>query len=415
MPIAVDLHSHSNYAGGAGNIDIKAIADTMSKKGIHVYGIGDCLFAPWRKEYQKILIDIGEGVYSLPGTSAKFIRQTEVIFTAALSSHRHRIIAHHIILLPDEESIAKMLLFMQQRGIKNTIARPFIVCRDEQELVDDLFTIQAIHPLIEIIPAHILTPDGILGSKNGLSTWTEFYGAFTPYIHAVETGLSADPDMLCRIPDLQNMTYISNSDCHSSALNRIGREFTILDVEKISYPEIIRAIRQNKIQLTAEFLPSEGRYYLTGHRADRHENHQAVFFSDDQAGADRCPFCNKPLLQGARDRARLLSDSRIIPLERNFLHLIPLIEVIAHAHHTKSIASVKVTKDYHLCLKVFSTEIELWTSSNEKVQELLDTIISQEIVNQIVAVKNGNFVYDPPGFDGCYGNLKIFWENTYER
>ncbi len=109
-----------------------------------------------------------------------------------------------------------------------------------------------------------MTPDGILGSKNNLKNISEFYGSFK--INAIETGLSADPAMLERISDLADLTMISNSDCHSEALHRVGREFTMLSVGDFSYPAIIEAIRQNQVEFTAEFQPEEGRYFSTGHK-----------------------------------------------------------------------------------------------------------------------------------------------------
>jgi PHP family Zn ribbon phosphoesterase len=44
MKLAVDLHSHSGYAGGVGQIELSAVSKTMKLKGIDVFGTGDCLF-----------------------------------------------------------------------------------------------------------------------------------------------------------------------------------------------------------------------------------------------------------------------------------------------------------------------------------------------------------------------------------
>ena len=414
MPIAVDLHSHSSYAGGVGTIQLPSLAETMRYKGIQVFGVGDCLFPAWRKEYQAQLTETSENLFHLKGTAAHFIRQTEVIFTVTLSRYKHRIMAHHIILFPDDNAIDKMTDWLKKKGHKNTIARPFIVCRDEHELQDSLFEIQAIDPRLEIIPAHILTPDGVLGSKNGLGSWTEFYGDFVSNIHAVETGLSADPRMLCQIPDLQGKAVISNSDCHSAALNRVGREFTILDINEMSYDGIIQSLRNRKILMTAEFLPSEGRYYLTGHRADRHEDKSEVCFLDAKDDITLCPLCGKKLLPGVKSRAKQLSDLSIVPVTQPFMHLIPLIEVIAFALKLKSVDNNKVIASYKKCLSIFNTEIELWQSSAENIQELLDNNLPQEIIQHIIAVRKGDFCFDPPGFDGCYGILNIHLENTHE-
>lgn len=414
MAIAVDLHSHSSYAGGVGNISLPSLAETMSYKGIDVFGVGDCLYPPWQKEYSTLLTPTAGSLYNLKGTNAFFIRQTELIFTVSLKDYSHRIIAHHIILYPDDDSIQKTVSWMQKKGYKNTIARPFITCRNQSELEDNLNAIRAINPLIEIIPAHVLTPDGILGSKNKLKSWQEFYGSFTQHIHAVETGLSADPAMLCRIPDLQNKTFISNSDCHSSALNRVGREFTILDMDELSYEAIISAVRSNKVLMTAEFLPSEGRYFLTGHRADRHADKTPVFFTDQEPEDYSCQVCGKKMLQGVKSRAEQLMDKSLKTQPPKFMHLLPLIEVIAFALGTKNVGSRKVISYFRKCLADFDTEIQLWTATEKNIQELLDNNLPQEIINHILAVRRGSFVFDPPGYDGCYGTLKILVENSNE-
>jgi len=415
MALAVDLHSHSSYAGGVGKISLDSLAETMRYKGINVFGVGDCLFPPWQKEYQSLLTPTSGNLYILKGTQAYFIRQTEVIFTVSLDNYKQRIIAHHIILFPDDESILKTIEWMKKKGYKNTIARPFITCTNQAELEDNLSEIQAINPLIEIIPAHVLTPDGILGSKNNLHSWKEFYGDFTEHIHAVETGLSADPAMLCRIPDLIGKTFLSNSDCHSSALNRVGREFTILDMDELSYEAIINSIRLNLVLMTAEFLPSEGRYYLTGHRADKHADQIPVFYTDAEPTDSICSNCGRKLIQGVKNRAQELSDKSLQIKPPDFMHLIPLVEVIAYAAGIKNVANQRVLSYFQRCLAVFETEINLWTATEKNIQELLDNNLPQEIINHILAVRRGSFIFDPPGYDGCYGTLKIQMENSDER
>lgn len=414
MALAVDLHSHSSYAGGAGRICLQSVAETMRYKGIQVFSIGDCLYPPWQKEYSDQFDNTSNGLLLHRNSDAHFIRQTEVIITVSLEGHDNRIIAHHIILFPDDKSVQKMIKWMDVKGYKNTIARPFLCCRNASELLESLFQIQAIDPLIEIIPAHILTPDGILGSKNGLNSMSEFYGDFIDNIHAVETGLSADPQMLCQIPSLQDITFVSNSDCHSAALNRIGREFTILQTDVMSYESIINSIRLNKIAMTAEFLPSEGRYYLTGHRADRHHNCTPLYFVDKEPIEYCCPICNKEMLQGVKNRAAYLQDSSIEPKCKPFLHLVPLVEVIAFAMGTKNISGKSVFKHYITCISEFETEIGLWQSTSKKIQELLDNKLPQEIINHIVAVREGKFYFDPAGYDGLYGSLKIHVEHKNE-
>ncbi len=407
MALAVDLHAHSSYAGGAGQLNLRNLAGTMRRKGIRVCGTGDCQFPAWQTEYSDQLEETPDGLFRYPNTESMFLLQTEVIVTTALPGYTHRISAHHVILFPDLGAVQKFTLWMQVRGHKNTIARPFIVCRDSTEVEDSLFEIQALDPLVEIIPAHVLTPDGILGSKNDLTSMREFYGNFTEHIHAVETGLSADPQMLKDIPDLRSLAFVSNSDFHSSALNKVGREYTVLDTDYCTYEAIISAIRSKRIKLTVEFPSREGRYYLTGHRADRHADGAAVCFPQKPPEDFICPNCGRRMLPGVRDRALQLSSDRSADCPQKYQYLIPLIEVIAAALNQKSVSGRKAGEYYEICVAEARTEIRLWSNPEEKLHELLDNKLPREIIQSIAAVQRGAFSFDPAGFDGSYGALKI--------
>lgn len=406
MQLSVDLHSHSGYAGGVGNIQLSDICQTMAYKGIDIFATGDCLYPQRTNELKQELAYGRDQLYALKQNDrALFLLQTEVIFSVALDQYKHKIVAHHIILFPDFESIHQMQKLMTQWNQKNTIGRPFIVCKTQKELEDRLFQIQHIHPLIEIIPAHVLTPDGIMGSKNKLSSIKEFYGAFIGHIHAIETGLSADPQMLSELDELNRLTMISSSDCHSHALNRVGREFTVIETESVSYESIIQSIRQHKVVYTAEFNPKEGRYYLSGHRANK-AGHEEDFYIIDRDYVEKCPVCGKKLTQGVIDRCKEIQKSKAEHIQK-FMHLIPLIDVIAYALNIKNINSPKVMNAYMAIVRTFQTEINLWQNSNQDIYSALQGKIDENIIKYIVAVKKQDFSYDPPGFDGQYGCLKI--------
>ena len=403
MKLTVDLHSHSGYAGGVGQIELKTVSCTMKLKGIDVFGTGDCLFPPRTEELKQELSEVAEGLFSLPNDSSKFLLQTEVILSTKLMHKKNKTIAHHLILFPDFNSIYKMQKLMKKWGMKNTIGRPFITSRSQKELEEQLFELQNIDSLIEIIPAHIMTPDGICGSKNNLDELVEFYGKFLPNIRCIETGLSADPQMLNSIPDLAKLTFISNSDCHSAALNRIGREFTILDVEKADYPSIINSLRGNQVIMTAEFNPAEGRYFLTGHRSDRKHHEHPVIFTDKIPIDLICPVCRKKMNLGVQQRCRDLQKSTVEPLSRKFMHLIPLVEVIATSLGIKSTTSPKVIQIYESITSLFPSEIALWKS--DEIENILNGKIPDRILKKITTVQNDEFAFDPPGYDGVYGKL----------
>lgn len=53
--------------------------------------------------------------------------------------------------------------------------------------------------------------------------------------------------MLWEISELNKVSVISNSDSHSTNFHRLGREATILNMNKLDYPNLITSIRKNKI------------------------------------------------------------------------------------------------------------------------------------------------------------------------
>ena len=85
----------------------------------------------------------------------------------------------------------------------------------------------------------------------------------TKYIHAIESGMSADPPMLWRLKE--DINIVSFSDAHSYWPWRIGRESTIFDC-KLEYKEILKAIRTKQgLNSTIETVPDYGKYHYDGH------------------------------------------------------------------------------------------------------------------------------------------------------
>ncbi len=65
----------------------------------------------------------------------------------------------------------------------------------------------------------------------------------TPHIHALETGLSADPEMFWRISQFDRYTLVSCSDPHS--LPRIARECNEMEIDpqKLSFADVMDVIK----------------------------------------------------------------------------------------------------------------------------------------------------------------------------
>lgn len=403
--LAVDLHSHSGYSGGVGTIPLETISRAMRWKGLDVFGTGDCLHPARSMELREQLTETAEGLYAVDQSSARFLLQTEVILTIPRPGGSGKLVAHHVVLFPDFDAIRKIQHQMNLWDVKNTIGRPFVVCSSRSQLADRLHMLKSAG--VEIIPAHIMTPDGVLGSKNNLDSMEAFYGEYLPEIRVIETGLSADPSMLEQIPELAALTMISSSDCHSAALHRIGREYTVLDVDTVDYPGILAALHKNQVACTAEFNPSEGRYYLTGHRGSRHPDGKGVFWLPSEAAPQQCPVCGSKMVTGVSRRCHMLQDTSLPTGTRAFLHLIPLTEVLAVALRVKNPSSKRVLLYFKKIMDVYGSEIGMWQTIREEGIEQLAVITGEKIAKGVLSVVNQEFRFDPPGFDGEYGRLVI--------
>ncbi len=438
--IAADLHCHSSFAGGtlARKMDresrkatkkiayerFKQADSLMHLKGIDILGTGDCQFQEWLEIIKEYLEEINNsGIFEFTASEhhVQYILQTELIFTAKIGKRSKQ--AHIVILFPTITAVEELQqLFIQWEVKAEKMARPFIKCDSPEIVSKRLQQIQDIDPLIEIIPAHIMTPTGVFGSDLRINSLKDFFGDFHSQIHAIETGLSADPLFLRLIPELDSIAMLSNSDAHSPQLHRLGREYTVFSLSSnISYSNLIRAIRNNKIQYTVEFHPMEGRYFLTGHRANRkppafHGPDDYCYFSPKHVPPnDLCPICGKKMTIGVFQRLEEIKvaqgaaerNLKNLPNIPTFISMIPLVEIIAHAMTVKNPMAKKVVKIYNLLMDTFKTEKKLWEL---KIDEILDKIpenIPNNVKKAFIDVKKRNFCFDPPGYDGEYGKLKI--------
>jgi PHP family Zn ribbon phosphoesterase len=440
----MDLHSHSIFAGGTQSIKIspertklnhkKALShlmkinETMPLKGIDLVGTGDCQFKIWMEILRESLIEDKLGIYYLESVqSVKFILQTEIIFTAPIGKRSK--IVHVVFLFPSFSNVETFRHLLDEWKVKHEkMARPFVKCTSPEQVSERIFKILDINNWIEAIPAHIMTPQGVFGSNIRINHLTDFFGPVSSRLQIFETGLSADPEFLALIPELDNRTLISCSDAHSSALHRMGREFTVVSIPKIDYKSIINALRKNNVSLTAEFPPEEGRFFLTGHRSGRkspgiHEDNEYCYFSPQHVpSSDICPICQKTLTIGVYQRCVEISKAQGVERKlgnfqpkKKFIRMVPLIDIIAHVLNIKTKTSKSVIENYHQVIAQTGPERNLWQYSSNEVDSRLMDKIDSSIRKAILQVKAENFTFQPYGFDGVYGSLIIGQKGNYKK
>lgn len=405
MKAIADLHIHSRYSmatskeGMPENLDLWA-----RKKGISILGTGDFTHEKWREELKEGLISTGDGFYklkeemirpevlSMKDTSVRFVLSGEISCIYKKNGKTRK--AHHVILLPGFEEAEKLSLKLEKIGNIHSDGRP-ILGLDSRDLLEMMLDVS--HEGV-FIPAHIWTPHfSVLGAKSGFDSLEECFEDLTPYVHALETGLSSDPAMNWRISALDRYQLVSNSDAHSPS--RIGREANLLDID-LSYEGLYGAIQKGEGLLgTVEFFPEEGKYHYDGHRKC------GVCLSPKEAEecGNICPVCGKKLTMGVEHRVEQLADRKNGYMKegaKKFESLVPLPEVISACMGYSS-SSKKVQGCYEEMLEKLGSEFEILREIPlEDIAENVDERIAQAIGR----VRLGDVVRIP-GYDGEYGKI----------
>jgi uncharacterized protein (TIGR00375 family) len=260
---------------------------------------------------------------------------------------------------------------------------------------------RSINPDIEIIPAHAWTSwFAIFGSKSGFNSIQECFEDNSKYIHAIETGMSSDPNMNSALSSLDKINLVSFSDAHSFWPWRLGREATIFSVKE-SYSEILKAIRTGEgLKSTIETDPEYGKYHLDGHR-------KCDVIMEPQETKEKgtaCSKCGGPITVGVLNRVLELADREIgvKSVERPpYVKLIPLHEILSFAIGF-GISTKKVGEVYDKLIKRFGTEYNvLLKASHEEIQ----SESTKTVADLVIRSREGKLSIKP-GYDGEYGEIQ---------
>ena len=411
MKTIADLHIHSRFSmatskeGTPENLDFWA-----RKKGISLIGTGDFTHPVWREELKERLVSEGNGLYRLrdeyvkedsrkfPGEGTRFVVSGEISSIYKKNGKTRKV--HNVILLPSLEAADAMAQRLEKIGNIHSDGRP-ILGLDSHDLLEMMMDVC---PEGILIPAHIWTPHfSVLGAKSGFDSVEECFEELTPYVHALETGLSSDPAMNWRISKLDRYQLVSNSDAHSPS--KLGREANLLDID-CSYEGLYQAIQTGQgLEGTVEFFPEEGKYHFDGHRK--------CGVSLSPVEAERmggiCPVCGKKLTMGVDHRVEQLADRAeglVKEDGKKYESLVPLPEVIS-ACMGYSTASKKVQGCFEQMIQTLGTEFDILRNvPSEDIKSCAGERIAEGIEN----VRTGK-VKRIPGYDGEYGKIQLFDEN----
>ncbi len=402
MRIIADLHLHSKYSRATSReMDVENMARWCKIKGITLLGTGDFTHPVWFRELKAKLKPTDHGLYAYG--SVHFMLTVEVSNIYPQGGRLRKI--HNLIFSPSLEIVERINAVLGRFGSLMADGRPTLTL-PSNKLVE---YVMEVSPDCMVVPAHAWTPwFSLYGSNSGFDSLQECFGDQTKHIAAVETGLSSDPPMNWRLSELDRVVLVSNSDAHSPA--KLGREANVFDAD-LDYFELVRILREKdtrRFLYTVEFFPEEGKYHFDGHR----NCNVRLAPKDAKARGNRCPVCQRPVTVGVMHRVEDLADrgeGYIPPGVAPYRNLIPLEEIIAEAMGAQ-VGTGAVREEYFkLCARLggeFAVLLEV--PLDEVAKHTLP-----KIADGLGRVRDGR-VEIKPGYDGTYGEIRIFGEGAAE-
>jgi DNA helicase-2/ATP-dependent DNA helicase PcrA len=417
MKFIADLHIHSHFSRATSrDLTFEHLHKWAQLKGVQVVGTGDITHPGWLQEIKEKLEPAEEGLFRLKDEYAngmqpevfkacqnpvRFILSGEISTIYKKNEQVRKI--HHVVFVPTFEAVEKLQAALEKIGNIRSDGRP-ILGLDAHDL---LGMILETDPQAYLIPAHIWTPwFSLFGSKSGFDTIEDCFEELTPYIFAVETGLSSDPPMNWRLSALDRYTLVSNSDAHSP--QKLAREANLFDTE-LSYPAMFEALKTgNNFLGTIEFFPEEGKYHYDGHR-------KCGICWDPKTTLQHsglCPVCGKKVTVGVMHRVETLADRAEgeKPAHTHPFHsLIPLPEVLAEGYGVNA-NSKRVTQSYEALLTQLGSELAIL---QDLPVEDIERVGGQLLAEGIRRMRCGEVIAEA-GYDGEFGVIKLFEKQERE-
>jgi uncharacterized protein (TIGR00375 family) len=421
MRFIADLHIHSKFSRATSrDMTFDNIAYWAKIKGLSLVASSDFTHPEWFFLTKEKLEPVGNGFFRLKNIlppvngylknfsvrpdDVHFVLSTEISFIYSKKGKVRKV--HLLLLAPDFESVEKINGRLSGLGNLRSDGRP-ILGLDARHFVR---IVAELCPRCVVIPSHIWTPwFSLFGSNSGFDAIEECFEEMTPFIFALETGLSSDPPMNWRLTALDKYALVSNSDAHSPS--RLGREANVFDTD-YSFKGLVEAMRTrnpDKFLRTIEFFPEEGKYHYDGHRKC------GVVFSPKESllHKDLCPKCGKKLTIGVMHRVEELADREEgmrTPAKVPYKNLIPLNEIIAQAIE-KTPECQTVWDIYFRLIREFGDEHRVLT----EVSASDFAHIQMERVGQGIDRMRKGAVKIVPGHDGDYGRISLFEKELPEE
>lgn len=239
-----DLHIHIGRSSDGRPVKITASRDLTfanicwectERKGVEVAGIIDCASPAVIHDIER-LIEAGE-MEPLPGGGLRYRDDLVVILGAELETYEEGGgLSHHICFLPDLPALREFSASMARR-VTNLQLSSQQCHLPARRLAEEVLVREGL-----FVPAHAFTPHKSVYGSCVARLGEMFDDSVLARIPAIELGLSADTSLADRLGELEDITFLSNSDAHS--LPKIAREYNIIAMPEASFTGLRLALQR---------------------------------------------------------------------------------------------------------------------------------------------------------------------------
>lgn len=391
--IFADLHVHIGRSEqgkpikitGARSLNFANIAkECAERKGINVVGIIDCA-SPYVIEDIEKFLQTGDA-YELKDGGIIYKDKVCILLgseveTTEKGRNGKQGSAHNVCFFPYLKDI-KAFSNEMSHHIKNITLSTQRSDISGYELIDIVEKYNGI-----LIPAHIFTPHKSFYG-NCVDRLKDVFKEKYDKIFAVELGLSSDTYLADTISELEEKTFVTNSDAHS--LPKIAREYNKMQVEDINFKEIVKALKNEdgrKVLANYGLDPKLGKY----HRSFCEDCNDSIEIDE---AATSCPKCNGTNITfGVFDRIELIKDKRETKSPENrppYIYQVPLSFI-------PGVGGKTVEK----LLNHFETEMNILHKAGE---DDIEAVVGEKIAKNIINAKEGNMKVHSGG-GGVYGKI----------
>lgn len=396
MEIYADLHIHIGRAENNKPIKITAAKslnfaniakECFERKGIDVVSIIDCASPYVISDIENFIQN--EEAYELENGGIIYKDKVCIILGAEVETREitedgKNGSAHNLCYFPKLEDIKAF-----SKEMSNHIKNITLSTQRSDLLGYDLIDIVEKYNGI-LIPAHIFTPHKSYYGNCTKSLKRIFKEKFDK-IFAVELGLSADTFWADQISELEEKTFLTNSDAHS--LPKIGREYNKLEVKNINFKEIVMALKnKNGRRIISNYGldPKLGKY----NRSFCEDCNSSI---ETEAPAFVCDKCGgKNITMGVFDRIEVVKDKKISKSPKNrpiYNYQVPLEFVPGIGKKIKE-----------KLLEQFGTEMNIL---NKATKDDIESVVGLKIANILDATRTNNAKVKSGG-GGVYGKIEVY-------